>query len=58
MVFTDAEGFKSVDYARLTPVLVEGIKEQQKQIDELKNQMASLKNMFLKIENENITGKK
>ena len=27
MVFTDEKGFKSVDYARLTPVLVEAIKE-------------------------------
>ncbi len=35
MVFTDDAGYKSVDYARLTPVLVETIKEQQKQINEL-----------------------
>lgn len=35
MVMTDASGYKSVDYGRLTPVLVEAIKEQQKQIDEL-----------------------
>jgi hypothetical protein len=27
MVFTDEKGYKSVDYARLTPVLVEAIKE-------------------------------
>lgn len=27
MVFTDTKGYKSVDYARLTPVLVEAIKE-------------------------------
>jgi len=33
---TDAHGYKSVDYGRLTPVLVEAMKEQQKQIDELK----------------------
>ncbi len=37
VVMTDANGYKSVDYGRLTPVLVEAIKEQQKQIDELKN---------------------
>jgi hypothetical protein len=36
IVMTDDNGYKSVDYARLTPVLVEAIKEQQKQIDELK----------------------
>ena len=36
---TDAaigDGYMSVDYAKLVPVLVEAIKEQQKQIDELK----------------------
>ena len=27
MVLTDAHGYKSVDYGRLTPVLVEAIKE-------------------------------
>ena len=27
MVFTDEKGYKSVDYARLTPVLVEALKE-------------------------------
>lgn len=29
MVITERDGYKSVDYARLTPVLVEAIKEQQ-----------------------------
>ena len=33
MVTTDADGYKSVDYSRLTPVLVEAIKEQQQQIE-------------------------
>jgi hypothetical protein len=36
MVKTDAQGYKSVDYGRMTPVLLEAIKEQQKQIDALK----------------------
>ncbi len=35
MVFTDEKGFKSIDYSRLTPVLVEALKEQQKTIDTL-----------------------
>jgi hypothetical protein len=38
-IVTDApigDGYKTVDYAKLVPVLVEAIKEQQKQIDELK----------------------
>ena len=33
MVHTDEEGFKTVDYSRLTPVLVEAIKEQQVMIN-------------------------
>ncbi len=33
LVMTNEAGYKSVDYSRLTPVLVEAIKEQQKQIE-------------------------
>jgi Chaperone of endosialidase len=50
MVFTDEKGFKSVDYARLTPVLVEAMKEQQKQIEDLKNKNQKLESRFDKIE--------
>jgi hypothetical protein len=32
----EKDGYKGVDYARLVPLLIEAIKEQQKQIDELK----------------------
>src|SRR4030095_11451175 len=39
MVNTDANGYKTVDYSRLTPVLVESIKEQQKQMDDLRSQI-------------------
>jgi hypothetical protein len=42
-VLTQADGYKAVDYARLTPVLVEAIKEQQKQIDELRLLILELK---------------
>jgi hypothetical protein len=30
------QGYKTLDYGRLTPLLIEAIKEQQKQIEELK----------------------
>jgi len=35
VVQTDDKGYKSVDYSRLTPILVEAIKELKKTIDEL-----------------------
>lgn len=43
MVFTDDAGYKSIDYSRLAPVLVETIKEQQKQIDEITKTILELK---------------
>jgi len=54
LVLTDDKGYKSVDYAKLTPVLVEAIKElsnevqqqkimQQKTIDELMHEVQMLK---------------
>ena len=47
MVHTDSEGFKTVDYSRLTPVLVEAIKEQQSQIDILKSELDQLKEIVI-----------
>lgn len=41
MVHTDQAGYKSVNYGKLTPVLVEAIKEQQAQIDQLKAEKAA-----------------
>jgi hypothetical protein len=38
----EKDGYKGVDYARLIPLLIESIKEQQKQIDELKTQVKIL----------------
>ena len=35
---------KTVEYGNLAPYLVEAIKEQQKQIDELKQQIKKLEN--------------
>ncbi|OYU94338.1 MAG: hypothetical protein CFE21_16345 [Bacteroidetes bacterium B1(2017)] len=50
MVFTDEKGYKSVDYAKLTPVLVEAMKEQQKMIDDLRKANGDLKNINDKLE--------
>ena len=41
LVATDAQGYKSVNYAQLTPVLLEALKEQQQQIEALKTQVAT-----------------
>jgi hypothetical protein len=35
LVITDSKGYKSVDYIKLTPILLEAIKEQQKTIETL-----------------------
>lgn len=43
LVQTDRKGYKSVDYAKLTPVLVEAIKEQQKLIEQLQADREALK---------------
>lgn len=43
IVSTDDDGIKSVDYSKLTPLLIEAIKEQQKQIDELKQKLEWIK---------------
>ncbi len=41
LVFTSPDGYKSVSYEKLTPVLIEAIKEQQKMIDSQKNKIDS-----------------
>jgi len=42
LVITDKNGYKSVDYARLTPILVEAMKEQQKIIVAQQSSIQSL----------------
>ncbi|MDO7851772.1 tail fiber domain-containing protein, partial [Hymenobacter convexus] len=41
LVSTDKDGYKAVNYAQLTPVLIEALKEQQQQIEALKAQNAA-----------------
>ena len=43
VVSKTGENYLSLDYSKLVPLLIEGIKEQQKQIDELKNEIKYLK---------------
>jgi len=42
LVSTDAQGLKSVEYTQIIPLLVEALKEQQKEIDELKDQQKEM----------------
>lgn len=45
MVFTDERGYKSIDYSRLTPILVETIKEQQKQIADISKRLTEIEKL-------------
>ena len=42
LVTTDANGYKAVDYSKLTPILVEAIKELNSQNEQLKSKLKSL----------------
>jgi hypothetical protein len=46
MVLTDDNGYKSVDYSRLTPVLVEAIKEQQQMLTSQQAELDELRAMI------------
>ena len=57
LVMTDAQGYKAVEYAKLTPVLVEAIKElnrmnqqQEVTIEQLREQVATMASMESRIE--------
>lgn len=43
IVMTDNNGYKSISYEKLAPVLVEAVKEQQQEIEKLKRQVMALK---------------
>ena len=47
LVITDADGYKAVDYARMTPILLEAIKAQQTQLD---TQAAQIKELRQELE--------
>jgi len=43
LVKTNDKGYKSIAYSHMTPILLEAIKEQQQQIDELKKEIEELR---------------
>jgi len=51
LVSTEKSGLKSIDYSRLTAVLIEAIKEQQRIIREQENKIKELEERILKVEN-------
>jgi hypothetical protein len=42
LVATDTQGLKSIEYTQIIPLLVEALKDQQKEIDELKEQQKEM----------------
>jgi Chaperone of endosialidase len=53
VVITDSEGYKSVDYAKLTPLLVEALKELKKENSSLMNRLEKIENLLLQAKKEN-----
>jgi hypothetical protein len=56
MVLTDEDGYKSVDYSRMTPVLIEAVKDLSNKNDDLQQQIDALKtqvDLLLKLQAEN-----
>tara|TARA_B110001452_G_scaffold94702_1_gene78234 strand:- start:503 stop:2809 length:2307 start_codon:yes stop_codon:yes gene_type:complete len=51
LISKDKEGYYSVDYSKISPILVEAIKEQQKKIDKLETELGLIKN-YLNIKEE------
>jgi trimeric autotransporter adhesin len=49
LVIEGPDGFKSIDYSKISPVLVEAIKEQQKLIENQENEIKSLKSELQQI---------
>jgi hypothetical protein len=53
IVNTNNEGFKSIDYSKLAPVLIQAIKEQQKIIQQLQQENTQIKQENTQIKQEN-----
>ncbi len=55
MVSQGADGYYSVDYGKLTPLLVEAIKEQQQSIEQLTAQVKALQAQLATVRTGTVT---
>ena len=55
LVRTDQEGYKAINYAQLTPVLVEAIKEQSEEIHSLKEKLELLQQQVADMQKQLLT---
>ncbi len=46
-VYTNSSGIKTIDYARLIPILIADSRKQDNDIEELKKMVNQLQNLFL-----------
>ncbi|MCB9207291.1 MAG: tail fiber domain-containing protein [Ignavibacteriales bacterium] len=53
LVLTNDDGYKSVDYAKLTAILIEAIKEQEKKIEKIKKQNEELVKLIFEFRTQN-----
>jgi hypothetical protein len=53
LVFTDENGYKSVSYEKLTPVLIEAVKEQQEEIEKYIDKINEQENRIALLTNKN-----
>ncbi|MBF0277701.1 MAG: tail fiber domain-containing protein [SAR324 cluster bacterium] len=58
LVSKGSDGFLGIDYMQIAPILVEGIKEQQKQIEEQQEQISALQNELKLLKQSQNTGLK
>ncbi len=49
LVRVTSKGYRTVDYEKLSVILLEGIKQQQKEIEDMKNEIEELRNMYNRI---------
>jgi hypothetical protein len=50
LVCTDSDGYKSVNYQKINTILVEAVKEQQKQLEEKEQEIIELENRLERVE--------